>query len=120
MTIDALPIHWGFVFQITTLGTVFLVLYQIATAKTLDRLRRHDLSRAVFHARRTSLIVMLLALLWSVVYAHGNGWQPWPPIVLFLLAYDVQVITHVIVMRCDITRLVSQRRLWERRERSRV
>jgi len=119
-TIDALPVHWGFLFQLTAFATVFLVLYQIATSQTLDRLRRHELSRTVFHARRTSLIVMLLALLWAVVYAHGNGWQPWPPIVLFLLAYDVEVITHVIVMRCDIARLAAQRSLWERRERSRV
>lgn len=107
--LDTLPIHWNALFQITALITVFLVLYQIATSQKLDAMRRHDVSRLVFHLRRGSLIVMLLTMLWAVIYVHDNGWQPWPPIVLFLIAYNVQVASHVIVMRCDIAAMTTRR-----------
>lgn len=107
--LDTLPIHWGTLFQIAAIITVGLVLVQISTAQKLDAVRRHDVSRLVFHLRRGSLFAMLLTMIWSVIYGHENGWQPWPPIVLFLFAYDLQVVSHIFVMRCDLAALSSRR-----------
>jgi len=103
--IDLLPVHWGFLFHLAVLAAVIIVLLQIQTARLLDEMRRHDVKDAVFKIRSGAKFLTILALLWTAVYVYGNGWQPWPPLVLFLAAYDVQAAMSVVVMRRDVYEL---------------
>ena len=50
--------------------------------------------------RRTALIILALALLWSLGYADSKKWQPWPSDLLTVIAIDIfllsTVISHII------------------------
>jgi hypothetical protein len=39
--------------------------------------------------RRLGLAGMALGFLWSALYSDGRQWQPWPPVLLVFLAFDV-------------------------------
>lgn len=46
--------------------------------------------------RRTSLIILALALLWSLSYAEIRQWQPWPSDLLTVIAVDIFLLSTVI------------------------
>lgn len=104
--LDQLPIHWGILFEIFVSASVFLVLWQIKLAQSLDLYRFNGEANGwLFKVRRTAMFLKVGALCWTIIYSAQNGWQPWPPIVLFILAFDIYVVTHIMVMRKDIARL---------------
>lgn len=88
--------------------TILFVLMQIATADFLDRLRHQNFGWW-FHMRRGSQFLKLLALCWTVVYSERLGWEPWPPIVFFLFAFDVHVVFQTLIMRNDIRKIEARR-----------
>jgi len=105
MTLDDFPIHWGMIFQVLTLVTIILILWQIDTAGEVDKLRWNESSRIIFQIRRATMFLEAIALIWAVIYGHNRGWQPWPPLVAFLFALDLNIASHIMVMRADIVRL---------------
>jgi predicted MFS family arabinose efflux permease len=103
MTIDALPMPWNFVFQVVCVISITVILWQIKCADMLDHMRHPSEENGVLFAiRRSAKFVMALTLCWVVIYAHQRAWTVWPPIIIFLLAFDVHSITHILVMREDI------------------
>lgn len=54
---------------------------------------------AVMIARRASLMLLALAMLWLVSYANDKGWSPWPAQVLLVLAIDAGLLVTVIAAR---------------------
>ena len=107
MILDSLPIHWAFLFQTLTIITVFLIMWQIHTAYELDKLRWNGVSERgiFFHFRRLTMFLKALALCWIVIYGDTRSWQPWPPFVAFLFAFDLNIIGQIMVMRQDIERV---------------
>jgi uncharacterized integral membrane protein len=49
-------------------------------------------------------------LIWMVEYSHAHGWTPWPPIIIFLLAFDAYVLTQTLIMKADIVRIKERQR----------
>ena len=95
--------HLHFVFQMLVATAVGLVLWQVKLADCIDGIRhKRDW---LFWVRRTSVFIMLGALCLSVVYGHSNRWDPWPPILLFLAAFDVYLLAQIVIMRRDLRRL---------------
>lgn len=43
----------------------------------------------IMQLRRAALMVLAMALLWSVSYALDKAWDPWPAQVLVVLAVDM-------------------------------
>jgi hypothetical protein len=83
---------------------VFLVAAEIKIADCLDKLRRHLTHRFLFRMRRTAMFLNLLSLCWAAGYSYSLGWDPWPPFIAFLLAYDAYVGAQILVMRDDLAR----------------
>lgn len=96
--------HLHFIFQMLVAAAIVLVLWHIKVADCLDRVRfpRKDLW---FRIRRASMFVTLGALCWGVVYGYSNRWTPWPPVIVFLAAFDVSVLMQIFIMRRDLARL---------------
>jgi hypothetical protein len=106
-------LHLHFIFQMLVMSAIVLVLWQIKTADRLDRIRHDHLDR-LFWWRRATMFLKLLTLCWTVVYSYSNGWAPWPPIVGFLAAFDLHVVTQTFIMRQDIARLERMRPFQDR------
>lgn len=49
------------------------------------------------HARRFSLLILALSMLWSLAYATTKGWEPWPPYLGMLVAIDIFLATNIIL-----------------------
>jgi hypothetical protein len=105
MILDELPIHWGLIFQVLSFITIFLMLWEIDTAKALDDMRWSRMTGWMFVARRVAMWLKALTLCWAVIYIHGRGWQPWPPIVAFMAAFGLYTAMNTLVMRADIAKL---------------
>lgn len=101
---DHLP---NLVFQFLVMSGVALILWQIDTAKIVDKLRHASNGgyRGLFVVRRLAMFLKALCLCWAVYYSSTRGWTPWPPFLLFLAAFDSYVIVHILIMRRDIERL---------------
>lgn len=105
INIDLLPVQWNFIFQMTCIISVAVIFVQVKSADELDHIRHpHEETGLLFTIRRAAKFVMALTLCWAVVYAHERAWMVWPPLIAFLLAFDVHAITHILVMREDIKR----------------
>lgn len=91
-------------FQSLVGGAIVLVLWQIKVADHLDALRSNS-KGGWFWWRRTAMFLKLVALCWTVVYSYENHWEPWPPITIFLAAFDFHVLTQICIMRRDLVRL---------------
>jgi hypothetical protein len=89
------------IFHLLSIITIFLVLYQISIADRLDILRRHQ-QDVWFHVRRGTMFLKLLSLCWMVGYSYTRGWEPWPPIIAFLAAFDIHVGFQISLMRHDL------------------
>jgi hypothetical protein len=108
MNLDDLPIHWGFAFQLLSFVAIFLMLWEADTAKRLDHVRWNGEVPLLFKVRRAAMMLKALALCWAVIYSHNRGWQPWPPIVAFLVAFCCYVIVNTLVMRADMLKVKGQ------------
>ena len=49
------------------------------------------------YARRFSLLILTLSMLWSIAYSTTKGWQPWPPDLFGLLAVDLFLASNILV-----------------------
>ena len=49
------------------------------------------------HARRFSLLLVALSMLWSLSYQDSKGWMPWPSDVALCIAIDVFLLSSIIV-----------------------
>lgn len=56
-------------------------------------------------ARRLSLALLALALLWSLSYSETKSWQPWPAQVLTIFAVDAVLAIRAIAIRARIRRV---------------
>lgn len=103
MNIDAIPVNWTALFQVASLVSIALIMVQVKMADILDHMRHpREESGILFRIRRWSMWAKALALCWSVIYGHEHAWMPWPPLISFLIAFDVYVITHIFVLNDDI------------------
>ena len=50
-------------------------------------------------ARRASLMLLSLSLLWLVFYANDKGWAPWPAQVLLVLAIDFSLVVTIVAAK---------------------
>lgn len=96
--------HLHFTFQALVIAAIFLVLWQIKVADCLDGMR-YSSKDWWFRIRRGSMFIKLGALCWGVVYGYSNHWTPWPPVILFIAAFDVCVLAQVKIMKRDLVRL---------------
>ena len=96
--------HLHFIFQLFVMAAIVLVLWQIKVADCVDRLR-YPQKDSWFRIRRAAMFIKIGALCWGVVYGYSNRWTPWPPMVLFLAAFDVGVLMQIFIMRRDLVRL---------------
>jgi cellobiose-specific phosphotransferase system component IIC len=108
MSLDDLPIHWGAAFQVLSIATIFLMLWEADTAKRLDHMRWNGAIPLLFQVRRATMMLKALTLCWAVIYSHSRGWQPWPPIVAFLVAFAIYVVVNTLVMRADMAKMKEQ------------
>jgi hypothetical protein len=109
VSIDSMPVAWGSLLQVMTIMTIVVVIVHIKTAETLDRIRRHQTGDMMFRARKFLMVIKLVVLCWMVVYGHRRGGEPWPPFVVFLMAYDATLISQIMIMRADVARAHNQR-----------
>lgn len=49
------------------------------------------------HARRFSLLLVALSMLWSLSYQDTKGWMPWPSDVALSIAVDLFLLSSIIV-----------------------
>ena len=102
--IETFP-HLMFVFQLIVLITIGLILWQADTAAKVDKLRYDEAGSRLFKFRRAAMFLKALALVWMVTYSYNKSWQPWVPLIFFLLTLDLYVVTHTLIMRSDLYRL---------------
>lgn len=105
--INFLSFHLSFILQALTVLTIGLVLYQIKVADELDQIRWGNDSKSflLIEARRTVMIFKVAALIWIVVYTDNQHWQPWPPFIAFIAAFDLYVLVNLLILRKDRNRL---------------
>jgi hypothetical protein len=104
MTIDTvLPVPvWNFLFQMLTVCASCLVLWQIDTARKLDNVRHNGKLKTIFIIRRVGMFLKLLTMMWIVIYAHEMDWQIWPPMIAFMVAFNIYVVSEVLILRDDL------------------
>ena len=102
--IESFP-HLQFVFQMLVLISIGLILWQADTASKVDRLRYNDAGSRLFKFRRAAMFLKALSLVWMVTYSYNKSWEPWVPFIFFLLALDMYVIAHTLIMRAELARL---------------
>lgn len=96
--------HLPFIFQVLVMAAIVLVLWQIKIGDCIDTMR-YPRKDGWFRIRRFSMFLKLGSLCWAVAYGYTRRWTPWPPMVLFIAAFDVYVLAHVFIMRRDLARL---------------
>lgn len=64
----------------------------------------------VKNGRRFWLMMLALGFLWSISYAQGHKWQPWPPELVILIAIDMLLTVRVLAIWARIKR--SGHREW--------
>lgn len=92
------------IFQALVISAVFLILWQIKCADHLDKLRQHN-NDFWFRVRRTAMFLKMLGMCWAVIYAWGNQWAPWPPMLGFMVAFNLYLVSEIFILRADIVRL---------------
>lgn len=105
MALNFPVIPWGTLFAVLTIVTVGLVFWQLAMVQAVDKLRKHQTDDFPFRLRKASMLMKLVALCFTVAYGFEMGWDPWPPIVFFLVAADLNIISEILVLRKDEKRL---------------
>jgi hypothetical protein len=105
MILESLPIHWGFLFQLLVLFSIVVILLQIKYVDAIDKIRHSTEQKWIFQLRRAFMFGQLLALIWMVIYGHNKGWQPWPPLAVFLILFDARIISEILILRIDFKRL---------------
>jgi hypothetical protein len=103
--IDSSPLHWTLIFHLSVIAAVVLVLWQIKTADILNAIRWNGTNGWLLTARRLTMFAKLAGLLWAVIYSQALGWQPWPPIVAFVIAFDAHTALDIYLMSEDIKML---------------
>ncbi len=58
-----------------------------------------DINPVISQLRRASLMILALALLWSVSYANDKNWDPWPADFLTNVALDMILGATIIAVR---------------------
>jgi hypothetical protein len=105
MLIDNLPIRWAFVFHVSVIFAVVLTLWQVKSADIVNEMRWNGTSKWLLNARRITILLKAAALVWTVEYSYANNWMPWPPIVAFIIAFDIYVGLDIFLMHRDAVRL---------------
>lgn len=96
-------INWNVLLQFTVICGVVLTVFRMQTAEQLEKIVgcvEHHGSWG--QLRRVTQSLLALSLLWCVSYGYERGWQPWPPMVIFILCYDLSTIVGIAIMRQDI------------------
>lgn len=70
-----------------------LMIMQI---KTQEDLQRPDVPGWFSWMRRFSWFLVAMMLFWCVGYAHTRSWQPWPPVVLLVIALDFNWVIRIV------------------------
>ncbi len=83
--------------MLVSLLGVFMALYvmQLWSRGEIDGFE-HPL---IHHARRFALMLLALALLWSVSYGHDKNWDPWPADFLTNVAVDLILGVTIVATR---------------------
>lgn len=109
MTIDQLPIRWNFICELAIIFGILMLIAQVKLADILDSKRFNSASMSfLFQVRRAARWLKGMALCWLAVYAFNRGWNIWPPTLAFIVAFDVWVLSDVLVMRKDLDRLAKR------------
>lgn len=103
--IDSVSGHMNFIFQILVVASIVLIMVQIKTFETADYMRWGIHARWEFTLRKAALFMKMLVLTAIVIYADIKEWPIWPPFVAFLMAFDLYVVSHIVIMRNDIKRM---------------
>lgn len=67
---------------------VFLCLYVMQLWSSGAIQKDHPV---IMQTRRGAMILLALALLWSLSYAYDKAWDPWPADVLIVIAIDAML-----------------------------
>ena len=71
---------------------VFLCLYVMQLWSSGAIQQDHPV---IMQCRRGAMIVLALALLWSLSYAYDKAWDPWPADVLIVIAVDAMLAVTI-------------------------
>lgn len=104
-------VNWTILMQFAVIAGVVLTAFRMQTAERLERIVGCNAHHgALGIARRMSLSLMMLAMLWCAMYGYEKGWQPWPPVVAIMLALDFNILVAILIMWQDISAHQSGRR----------
>ena len=86
------------------LGNVFTgacLFGALATLYIMQRMTQEDeasplVSITVTNLRRFSLWCETLAMFWCVLYGFDRSWDPWPPVVMLMLALDFNLVMRIV------------------------
>ncbi len=97
----------GFWVDSWKLGTAHMLVSLLGAFMALYVMQlwsRGDLSKdehpIITHARRFGLMLLALALIWSVSYATDKRWEPWPADFLTNVAIDIMLGAAIVNVWC--------------------
>jgi hypothetical protein len=114
-------VNWALLLEVFVIAGVMLTIFRMQTAEQLERIVGCDNHHGVWGLmRRSSSALTALAMLWCAIYGLERDWQPWPPIVLLIVAVDFHALVSIMIMRQDIQaqRAGTRRILWRQRRRT--
>lgn len=86
-------------FFLALIGTLLAVYWAATLAR--DPAMLH-VPAGVVHMRRACILAIAISMLWSLVFAYEQTWEPWPPylgVVAAIDAYLVASITSAVIRR---------------------
>lgn len=95
--------NWTAIMQVVVLIGVMLSIFRMQTAEQLEEIVGCNAHHGFLGtARRLGHFLTAIVLLWCAIYGYERGWQPWPPMVVFVIVFDFATLVGIAIMRQDI------------------
>lgn len=96
--------YWTSLMQVMIIISLVLLVFQMQAAERMDEASPLGAHGTWSKVLRISYILLALTMLWCVSYGYDRDWQPWPPFVVFLMVWNLNLLAKVVILRQDIRR----------------
>lgn len=104
MRIEQILESWNLTYVLALLAMLgfFLAVY----VNQLTHYEAEDSSDPMFIRimRQAAYLLMAWSFLWVMSYSEARGWQPWPPVILMIVAIDMILIIRALAIKARIRR----------------
>jgi hypothetical protein len=103
--IDQILEDWDLSLVLMTLAMLGFFLAVYVNQLTHYEAEDHNDPWFIRMMRNAAYMMLAWGFLWTLSYANAKGWQPWPPVILIIVAVDIILFNRALAIKAHIRRI---------------